>query len=401
MFTIVKYRFFTFVNMKKYAATIKDIMDRYPDFKLNQIKDRYINQSHIQPILNEFEKDVELFKIGYSANKEPIHLIKIGSGKTKVLAWSQMHGNESTTTRAVLDVINALINIETKETSEILNNISLYCIPMLNPDGSRKYTRLNFNHVDLNRDAQNLTQPESRILRNAFDKIKPDFCLNLHGQRTIFSAGPTNKSAVMSFLTPAEDKERKITEKRMESMKVIAQIADDLKEALPDQIGRYDDGFNINCTGDTFQSEGVPTVLFEEGHFPNDYTRETTREFVVASIISSLRSIGTESYKNFTTESYFNIPENDKKFNDILIKNVRIMDTIKDVSIQYSEKLVGNKVEFIPKIENIEDKIDKYGHKEVDGDGKILEISGQKTPVANVIVDKIFLNKEILMVKCD
>ena len=71
----------------KYAAPIKEIMDRYPDFKLNQIKDRYINQSHIQPILNNFEKDVELSKIGYSVNKEPIHLIRIGNGKIKVLPW--------------------------------------------------------------------------------------------------------------------------------------------------------------------------------------------------------------------------------------------------------------------------------------------------------------------------
>ena len=389
------------MNMKAYAATIKEIMDRYPDFKLNQIKGRYINQSHIHPILKEFEKDVRLFKIGYSVNKEPIHLIRIGKGKTKVLAWSQMHGNESTTTRAVLDVINALIHLDTKETRDILENISLYCIPMLNPDGARKYTRFNYNNVDLNRDAQNLTQPESRVLRKVFEDVKPQFCLNLHGQRTIFSAGSTNKSAVLSFLTPAEDIERKVTAMRSESMKVIAQIVSDLKEVLPGQIGRYDDAFNINCTGDTFQSEGVPTILFEEGHFPNDYTRETTREFVVASIISSLRSIGTETYQKLNTNDYFEIPENDKKFNDILIKNVRILDSIKDVSIQYSEKLVGNKVEFIPKIEKIEDKIDKYGHKEIDGEGKILELAGHKTPVANVIVDKIFLNKEILMVKCD
>ena len=385
----------------KYAAPIKEIMDRYPDFKLNQIKDRYINQSHIQPILNNFEKDVELSKIGYSVNKEPIHLIRIGNGKIKVLAWSQMHGNESTTTRAILDVINALIHLDTVETRDILNNISLYCIPMLNPDGARKYTRFNYNNVDLNRDAQNLTQPESRLLRKVFEEVKPQFCLNLHGQRTIFSAGLTDKSAVMSFLTPAEDEERHLSAKRSESMKIIAQIASDLQEVLPGQIGRYDDGFNLNCTGDTFQSEGVPTVLFEEGHFPNDYTREATREFVVASIISSLRSIAIGTYLDFSVEDYFAIPENAKNFNDILIKNVRILDSIKDVSIQYSEKLVGNKIEFIPKIEKIEDKIDKYGHKEVDGDGKILELEGRKTPVENVIVDKIFLNREILMVKCD
>ena len=387
--------------MKLYAAPIREIMDCYPDFKLNQIKDRYINQSHIQPVLNSFEKDVDLTKIGYSVNKEPIHLIKIGNGKTKVLAWSQMHGNESTTTRAVLDVINALIHADTQETHDILKHITLYCIPMLNPDGARKYTRFNYNNIDLNRDAQNLTQPESQILRKIFEDVKPNFCLNLHGQRTIFSAGSTNKSAVMSFLTPAEDMDRKVSAKRSESMKVIAQIASDLKEALPDQIGRYDDGFNINCTGDTFQSEGVPTILFEEGHFPNDYTRETTREFVVASIISSLRSIALDTYLKFEVEDYFAIPENDKKFNDILIKNVKIYGRTKDISIQYLEKLEGDKVKFIPIIEKIEDEINKYGHKEIDGEGKILALEGQKSVVANVIVDKIFLNKEILTVKCD
>ncbi|MDN3594022.1 M14 family zinc carboxypeptidase [Zunongwangia endophytica] len=387
--------------MKKYAATIGSIVNLYEDFKLKEIQGRYINQSHIQPILNKFEEHVEISKIGFSVNKEPIHLLKIGSGKTNVLAWSQMHGNESTTTKAILDVFNALISKDSADLKLILDNITLYCIPMLNPDGSRKYTRFNYNNVDLNRDAQHLTQPESRILRKIFEEIKPDFCLNLHGQRTIFSAGLTNKSAVMSFLTPAEDHERNITPKRLESMKVIAQIAEDLKTVLPEQIGRYDDGFNLNCTGDTFQSEGVPTILFEEGHFPNDYTRETTREFAVASIFSSLRSIATKSYLNFSGEDYFKIPENGKKFNDILIKNVRIKNGIFDVSIQYSEKLEGEKVEFIPKIENISAKIDKYGHREIDGNGKILELEGEKSLVENVVVDKILLNKEILMVKCD
>ena len=49
---------------------------------------------------------------------------------------------------------------------------------MLNPDGADAYTRVNANLVDLNRDAQNLSQPESKILRNAFNKIKPDFILH-------------------------------------------------------------------------------------------------------------------------------------------------------------------------------------------------------------------------------
>jgi murein tripeptide amidase MpaA len=44
---------------------------------------------------------------------------------------------------------------------------------MLNPDGADMYTRLNANEVDLNRDSQNLTQPESKVLREIFDLFQP------------------------------------------------------------------------------------------------------------------------------------------------------------------------------------------------------------------------------------
>jgi hypothetical protein len=57
------------------------------------------------------------------------------------------------------------------------------------------YTRLNANEVDLNRDSQNLTQPESKVLREIFDLFQPHYCFNLHDQRTIFGVS-TGKPAV-------------------------------------------------------------------------------------------------------------------------------------------------------------------------------------------------------------
>ena len=57
---------------------------------------------------------------------------------------------------------------------------------MLNPDGATLYTRANANAVDLNRDSQDLTQPARRVLRATFERFKPDYCFNLHDQRTIF-----------------------------------------------------------------------------------------------------------------------------------------------------------------------------------------------------------------------
>jgi hypothetical protein len=46
-----------------------------------------------------------------------------------------------------------------------------------------------------------------------------------------------------------------------------------LQRYIPGQIGRFDDSFNLNC-GDTFQAMGVPTLLFEAGHFEGDYQRK-------------------------------------------------------------------------------------------------------------------------------
>jgi len=65
-------------------------------------------------------------------------------GSKKKFMWSQLHGNESTTTKALFDVLNIL-----KEKNEfsktILEQCTIKIIPMLNPDGARFYTRLNAN----------------------------------------------------------------------------------------------------------------------------------------------------------------------------------------------------------------------------------------------------------------
>src|SRR5690606_37336030 len=119
---------------------------------------------------------------------------------------------------------------------QLLKNCTIGIIPMLNPDGSRAYTRLNANQVDLNRDAQSLTQPESIILKKCFEDFKPDFCFNLHGQRTIFSAGLTNKPATVSFLSPAQDEACSITDTRKKAMDVIVKMNENLQKQIPGQV---------------------------------------------------------------------------------------------------------------------------------------------------------------------
>ena len=68
----------------------------------------------------------------------------MGTGSTKVLMWSQMHGNESTTTKSLLDLLRFL-----NTNPDWLDNLQLSIIPILNPDGAKAYTRVNANQVDL------------------------------------------------------------------------------------------------------------------------------------------------------------------------------------------------------------------------------------------------------------
>ena len=136
-----------------------------------------------------------------------------------------MHGNESTSTKALFDCFN-LFETENDISKHILEQCTLVVIPILNPDGAEKYTRLNANLVDLNRDAKTLSQPESKVLRNIYNDFKPDYCFNLHGQRTIFSVGETSNVATLSFLSPAQDEERSLTSNRKIAMAIIAEIND-------------------------------------------------------------------------------------------------------------------------------------------------------------------------------
>jgi len=354
---------------------------------------RYINNNSIKPLLDKLPSAAQVTVIGRSVLKAPIYGIKLGVGAKKVLMWSQMHGNESTTTKAVFDLLNTLLVSQT-DVSDILKDCTLYIIPILSPDGAHAYTRINANKVDLNRDAQALTQPESKVLRAVYNSFKPDFCFNLHGQRTIFSAGETNNIATVSFLSPAQDQDCTVTPNRQKSMEVIAAMNKVLQQTIPNQIGVYDDAFNINCVGDTFQSENTPTILFEAGHFKSDYAREETRRYIYASLLSGLNYIAKNNVSGDLYKPYFDIPENGKCFLDIIIRNAKVKGLKTDVGILFVETLIGGKVEFVPKIVRIENLNSFYGHREINANNNSVLTKAGEALVLELEVDVIVIKSD-------
>jgi len=345
----------------------------FTQYKEESISGRYLTLDHIKPLLDKLNTNNQVQIIGKSVLEESIYSYQIGTGPTRVYLWSQMHGNESTTTKALFDFIN-LLNDETDFAKRMLNTFTFYCIPILNPDGARLYTRANANDIDLNRDSQNLTQPESNVLREVFESFKPHYCFNLHDQRTIFGAGTTGKPATVSFLAPSYNEEREVNENRLKAINIIAGINKELQKYIPGQVGRFDDSFNINCIGDTFQFLGVPTILFEAGHYPGDYEREITRKYIFFSLILSFKLISENDLVDNRFGEYLNISQNNVVFYDFMYKNVKInydgIEIITNFVAQYKEELIENKIHFNAYIVEVGELENYFGHYEYDAKGQ-------------------------------
>ena len=346
--------------------------ENYSKIKESKITGRYITLKDIEPIYEDLDISIQSNIIGKSEEGRDIYRLNWGSGKRKILIWSQMHGNESTGTKAVFDFLNFIKRHSNSEIlKSILNNCTITIIPMLNPDGAEVYTRVNANEIDLNRDAVDLKAKESRLLRGVLDDLKPDFCFNLHDQRTIFGVEGTDNPASISFLAPSEEETRKITVGRKETMNVIVSMNTLLQKYIPNYIGRYTDEFYPTATGDNFQKLGYNTILIEAGHYPNDYEREIVRKYNFYALLQGIYHISTA--KNFLNHSdYLSIPNNIKNFYDVIYRS---KNNEKDVAYQYVEKVENGKFALALIKENEGDLSLYSGHEEFNDKDKKLNIS--------------------------
>lgn len=347
---------------------------------------RYISPEGLHKFIYENLSDY-VSEIGTSTLGLPIYKFSYGTGDTKVLAWSQMHGNESNSTHCMLDLWFSLEN-QAELKDRLFKNISLDFIFMLNPDGSKIWQRRNALNIDMNRDYLQTASREMKILKDLAFSKKYDYALNLHEQRTIFSTDGKNP-ATLSFLAPSEDFERSITENRKRSMAVITAVYNALKPQIPNQIARYTDEFYPTSTGDNFMKAGIPVILFEGGHFPEDYLRFRTRKYYTIALYTALSSIALLEKQTFGYETYFQIPENKESHFDIIYRNVKLntdFECVLDIAVQYKEEIKdGNdEISFVPIVAEVGDLHRKKGWKEIDCSGKKF-ISKNKFPKLDAI----------------
>jgi len=323
--------------MKTFTNFLFDTYETYldksvskKDIKHSQIVER-IKQLRINKLFT-------VSTLGTSIENREIFLVKIGNGRKKVLLWSQMHGNEPTATMAMLDIFIFLSknDLLSEFRAKLLNECTLYFIPMLNPDGAERYQRRNAAQIDINRDAKRLQSPEAQILMQIRDELNPDFGFNLHDQDSHYRCGENPFPACISLLAPSFDVAQSVNDVRKRAIQVIGSISDGLHEYIGGRIARYPDDYNMKCFGDTFQSKATSTILIEAGVYENDADKLLVRKYTYISILSALYAIAEESYQKFELEKYYQIAENQKNFADLIIRNAVIEKSGKQFKIDVS-----------------------------------------------------------------
>ena len=115
-----------------------------------------------------------------------IWLVRLAEPKTdpahtqRLLILCRQHGDEPASTEALLHLIHGVASGGDPALRSELAHVTLYVVPMVNPDGAGAGTRRNAVNADLNRDWGRWTQPETRAVAAAAKSIRPSLVVDAH-----------------------------------------------------------------------------------------------------------------------------------------------------------------------------------------------------------------------------
>ena len=271
----------------------------------------------------------ELFaleRVGESIEGRSINYVRAGTGPFDVLLWSQMHGDESTATSALFDLFDYLHrHRQDPAVARILTRLRLHVVPMLNPDGAERFERRNAQSIDVNRDALRLQTPEGKVLKTLRDRVMPRVGFNLHNQSWRTSVGRPPKPASISLLSVAYDEPRTENEGRRLTKQICAVIRDAIEPFAADQIGRYDDEFEVRAFGDNITLWGTPVVLIETGPWPGSEPEAALVRLNFVAIVSALDALATGAVDRADPQRYETLPINESKMLSVIVRNATVI----------------------------------------------------------------------------
>ena len=333
---------------------------------------------YISPeIVEVWLKDKDYKVLAYSFLDRPIYTVQWGCGTTKVLIWSQMHGNESTGLRAMMQLGDMWS--KSPKDHPFLQEFTIVYIPQLNPDGASAWTRENAQGIDLNRDLRSLHSPEMRAFIHLIEELSPSYALNLHDQRSTFSVGGSSEGAALALAIPQCDPGKNWGNEHFNNRRKIRYAI--LQMLTKGNVSRstttyFDESYYPTAVGEFVQELGVATLLVESGQFKDDWSRRksvlSTAEFINNYLLelSNVESALADWKDNLSldTPQVWGLEPNTPGMCDVLLRNARIRTFQKewkvDVAINFIGKYDSGHFRLQPVLEELGDLSRRKGRTE-------------------------------------
>ena len=331
--------------------------------------------------IHDLNNAIELMEIGQSAEGRSINMFSFGSGDTKLLLWSQMHGDEPSATAGLLAVFNFIAqNFDTPFIQDLYRNLTIHAIIMLNPDGAEKYQRRNAQGIDINRDANRLASPEGQILKKMKEQTQPDFGFNLHDMRGRETVTDIDSILTIALMAPPYNKANEDNPSRERAKKLAVIIKEVLDRFIPGHVARYKAGYMPRAFGDAFQNWGVSTVLIESGLSNKNEPHYLVRLNFI-TLFSAFNAIATGSVDNADESAYDQIPLEGIEQFDLLIREARVYNGrclapyTADIGINVDYRLENEKIVGESIIEDMGDLSVTSGREVIDA-GNLIVMPG-------------------------
>lgn len=296
--------------------------------RVEGLDDRHFTPEHWWSVAAPLAGEAAGFRtesIGQSAEGRPLRHVSWGEGATRVLLWSQMHGDESTASMAIADLFHFLGAFPDDPLVRRLRaGTTLHFFPIVNPDGAARFQRRNAQGIDINRDARALASPEARALHGLRERLEPDFGFNLHDQDVGTRVGDSERGTAIALLAPAFNEAREVDATRARAIEVAVAIRAALEPYVGGHLAKWDDTFNPRAFGDLTAAAGVSTILIESGGIEGDLQKQQLRKLNFLALVAALDAIATGSHAGLSHAPYDNLPENGESWPDLRILGAQL-----------------------------------------------------------------------------
>jgi N-acyl-D-amino-acid deacylase len=334
-------------------------------------------------------------QIAESVEGRAIRAVHFGHGPTRVLLWSQMHGDEPTATMALADLF-AFLGTDHPLARRLADRLTVVAVPMLNPDGAQRFQRRNAMGIDINRDARALVTPEGRALKTIRDRVEPHFGFNLHDQNVRTRVGDTPRQAAIALLAPPWAESRDDDDVRERAARVAGLMRLAVDSLVDGRMARYDDAYSPRAFGDAMQGWGTSTVLVESGGWDGDPEKQHLRLANFVGILAALEGIATDAYRAVSPDWYRSLPFNGRPATDLVLRSGHVVLPTgagpvvppfqADVAIQYEDPSRWTGL----RVDDLGDLRETVARAELEVDGLFVHLEGSGDgplgPVRRVVV---------------